>query len=344
MATRRWAWIWAGALVIAALAATGWEIAIRKYGETPIVLDDEDLWAVQLDRALAHPEGIVMLGASRIVYGIDTGIVEQLTGTPTMMLAVPGRYPLATLRELADETEFRGLVVVGIDSRGLLAQYRDMQQRYLSHYRLRWSWARRAHRVLLSFLQPHLLLLRPEYSLVNLVKRRAAGLPPPREEYHVTRASNRSARIHFDGMDVGRIRPRNVANLAQLYDKLHKPEPARFVSDLADMARWVDTIEQRGGRVVFFREPVAGEHLALDEANLPREDYWNAVREAYGLAMIDFRDSARFAGFTLPDNSHVSADQVPRLTHALVDELRDRDLVARSGPVLRARTQPQPKR
>jgi len=303
----------------------------RAHERAPLV-DDEDLWAMQFDRAMAHPEGIAILGASRSVYGLDAAVVEQRTGMPAAMLAVAGHYPLATLRELALHSPFHGLVIVGIDARGLLKTYRDMQQRYVEHHRTRWSTARRVHRAMLSVLQPHLLLLRPEYSLVNLLKRGAAGLPLPRDDYRITRARDRSSRIHFDQMDVERIRARNVANFALLYETSQLPSPDRFVADLAELPRWVRLIESRGGRVVFFREPVAGEHLALDESNLPRERYWNRVAETYRLRMLDFRDSPRFAAFTLPDNSHISADQVPAMTSALVDELRAHGLLSGTVP------------
>ena len=327
MPPARWPSVWFGVLLLAALAVTTWELALRTGGESPLLVDDEDLWAMQLDRALAHPEGIAILGASRTVYGIDAELVEQRTGMPAAMLAVAGHYPLAALRHLALQSEFRGLVIVGIDARGLLKDYRNMQERFVEHHRIRWSPARRIHRTILSVLQPHLLLLRPEYSLVNLVKRWAGGHPLPRDEYRITRTADRSSRIHFDEMETERIRARNVANFARLYQASRIPSPDEFVADLAELPRWVRRIESRGGRVVFFRDPVAGEHLALDESNLPRERYWNRVAEAYGLTMLDFRDSARFAGFTLPDNSHISADQVPAMTSALVDELRARDLL-----------------
>ena len=331
MPTTRRPIVWGSAVLFLALALTAWELALRTGGESPLLVDDEDLWAMQFDRALSHPAGIAILGASRTVHGIDAALFEQRADLPTAMLAVAGHFPLATLRELALETRFRGLVIVGIDSRGLLKGYGEMQERYVRHYRLRWSTARRVHRALLSHLQPHFLFLRPDYSLVNLARRHAAGLPLPRDDYRLTRTRDRSSRIHFDQMDAERIRARNVANFARLYEATQLPSPDQFVADLAELPRWVRRIESRGGRVVFFREPVAGEHLALDESNLPRERYWNRVAQTYGLTMLDFRDSPRFAGFTLPDNSHISADQVPALTAALVDELRSRGLLERSA-------------
>ena len=89
-------------------------------------------------------------------------------------------------------------------------------------------------------------------------RRYAAGLPLPRDDYRLTRTRDRSSRIHFDQMDVERIRARNVANFARLYEGTQLPSPDQFVADLAELPRWVRRIESRGGRVVFFREPVAG--------------------------------------------------------------------------------------
>ena len=49
------------------------------------------------------------------------------------MLAVNGNYPLAALRALAEDRDFAGLVVVGIDARGLARQHWEMQQSWVAH-------------------------------------------------------------------------------------------------------------------------------------------------------------------------------------------------------------------
>ena len=76
-------------------------------------------------------------------------------------------------------------------------------------------------------------------------------------------------------------------------------------------------IQARGGRVVFLREPVADEHLAIDEANYPRARYWDAYARVAPATRIDFRDEPALADFVLPDSSHIDGVDVPRFTAAM---------------------------
>jgi hypothetical protein len=99
------------------------------------------------------------------------------------MLAVNGKYPLATLQALAEDEHFKGLVIVGIDARGMQRKHWDMQQEYLDHYRRRWTLARRIHRLLLTGVQEHLVLARSSFSLVNMVERMIAGRGMPQNEH-----------------------------------------------------------------------------------------------------------------------------------------------------------------
>lgn len=78
---------------------------------------------------------------------------------------------------------------------------------------------------------------------------------------------------------------------------------------------------------MFLREPVAGEHLALDEAHYPRERHWDAYARIAPVVMIDFRDEPAFTSFALPDTSHIDGAEVPRFTAALAELLVRRGLV-----------------
>src|SRR6202171_25685 len=146
----------------------------------PAVQDDMDLWSIQYDRLKLAPDAIALLGASRIAFGVDpTLLSRELGGPPVAMLAVNGRYPMAALRALAEDEHFAGLVIVGIDARGMQRKHWNMQQEYFDHYRRRWTLARRIHRSLLTFVQERLVLARSSFSLVNVVERWISGAAMP---------------------------------------------------------------------------------------------------------------------------------------------------------------------
>ena len=328
---RRWLVSWAIALMLAAAAAAAFEDWLRAHDYWPTIQDDKDLWSMQMDRLDAHGDAVALLGASRIQYAVDPVLVQEFTGRPTMMLAVNGAYPLAALRALAEDPGFHGIAIVGIDSRGLSRRHWDMQRPWFDHYRNRWSLARRIHRMLLTPLQQHLVFIRSPFAVVQIVRRWLAGYGPPINDYVVMRP-DRLGLLDYRRTNVAAIRERRIADLRDYYRDNVPDPPQAWLAALEEVSAWVRTIEARGGRVVFFREPAAGEHLAIDEAHYPRERYWDAYARVAPMVMIDFRDEPAFASIPLPDTSHIDGRDVPRFTSVLLGVLARRGVIAPASP------------
>lgn len=324
---RSWFVAWIAALVACAVLAAGYEWLLRQRGYLITVQDDADLWSMQLDRIRNNDRAVALLGASRVEFGIDPALLSrELGGRPVAMLAVNGRYPLAALRELADDRSFTGLAIVGVDSRGLQRRHWDMQQSYFDHYRHRWTLARRIHRKLLTLLQENLIFVRSAFSATNIVERWIAGEGPPMNDSVVVRA-DRAGFIDYRRPDLPAIRASRIADLVRYYREDRPPDAQTWLDDLASVSTWIERIQQRGGRVVLFREPAADESLALDEANFPRDRYWDAYARRSPATMIDFRDVPEMTTFVLPDTSHIDGADVPRFTTALANLLKSRGLV-----------------
>ena len=328
---RSWLKAWIAALLGCALLAGGYEWLLRSRGYVPTVQDDMDLWSMQYDRLKLSPDAIALLGASRIAFGVDpTLLSRELGGRPIAMLAVNGRYPLAALHALAEDEHFAGLVIVGIDARGMQRKHWNMQQEYFDHYRRRWTLARRIHRSLLTFVQERLVLARSSFSLVNVVERWISGVGMPLNE-HVVVHADRVGLIDYRHPDLAWTRAKRVADL-EAYYRDNPPVPAdAWLSDLATVSGWIQRIDKRGGRVVFFREPASGESLLLDEANFPRSLYWDAYARISPAVLIDFRDVPELTTFALPDTSHIDGTDVPRFTIAFANLLKRRGLVPLSA-------------
>ena len=81
----------------------------------------------------------------------------------------------------------------------------------------------------------------------------------------------------------------------------------------------------RGGKVVFYREPVSGEHIELDEANFPREKYWDKLVAIMPTTMIDFRDYPDL-NIDTPDTSHIDIKDIDRHTRTLVQLLHTKKI------------------
>jgi hypothetical protein len=320
---RSWLKAWCGGVLLCALLAGGYEWLLRERGYTPTVQDDADLWSMQYDRLASFPDAVALLGASRIEFGVDPALLSSALGRPVAMLAVNGAYPLATLRALSDDERYAGLVIVGIDSRGMQRKHWDMQQPELDHYRRRWTLARFVHRGLLTLLQERLVLMRSAFSFVNVGERLLAGDGLPRNEHVLVRA-DRAGFVDYKHPDLAWTHAKRVMDLEAYYRDNPPVAPEAWLADLATVSGWIRRIEARGGRVVFFREPVSGESLQLDEANFPRDRYWDAYARISPAEMIDFRDVPELSAFALPDTSHIDGADVPRLTRALAHALQRR--------------------
>jgi hypothetical protein len=328
---RRWLVAWLLAIAVVLGAAAAFEEHLRHLGYVPTVQDDEDLWALQADRLRGAASPIALLGASRIQFAVDRARVESATGRTTAMLAVNGEYPVAALRWLAHDPSFRGLAIIGVDSRGLDRRHWNMQQAWIDHYEHRWTFARKIHRLLLTPLQEYLVFMRSPFAWVALLRREIAGLPMPFNDYLVMRP-DRVGFLDYERTDVAAIKRQRLIDLADYYRDYPPAPPAQWLADLAQVSEWVRAIQARGGKVVFFREPSAGEHLALDEKNYPRAEYWDAYARVCPAPMIEFRDEPEFRSFVLPDTSHIDGKDIPRFTDALLAVLARHGIIAPTTP------------
>jgi hypothetical protein len=319
---RSWLIAWCGGILLCILIAGGYEGFLRSQGYVPTIQDDADLWSIQYDRVKSSPQAVALLGASRIEFGVDPALLSTELGLPVAMLAVNGKYPLATLRALSEDERYAGLVIVGIDSRGMQRKLWDMQHGELDHYKRRWTLARFIHRTLLTRLQERLVLMRSQFSFVGLGERLLAGGGLPRND-HVLLRADRAGFVDYHHPDLAWTHAKRVIDLENYYRDNPPAAPGTWFADLATVSDWIRRIESRGGRVVFFREPVSGESLQLDETNFPRDRYWDAYARSSPARMIDFRDVSELSAFELPDTSHIDATEVPRLTRALARAIED---------------------
>jgi hypothetical protein len=236
------------------------------------------------------------------------------------MLAVNGHYPLSALRDLAEDENFRGVAIVGIDSRGMDKRVWEMQLRHVQHYHHDWSPSRELHRRLLTHVQQHAIAARPDFSALTLIKRWFDDQGLPYREY-VTFARDRSGGTEYRTNEIAAIRNSRVAELKNYYAQNAPPLPALWLDELREVVRWVEKINARGGKVVIYREPVSGGHLELDEANFPRADYWDRLAAIMPALMIDFRDYPEL-NIDTPDTSHIDIRDIDRHTRALVRLLK----------------------
>lgn len=328
---------WLTWFLAAVLVLAGWiafETYWRSRGYSPTVMDSNELWAQKraaVTRA-SPPTPVALLGASRIQFGVSPDVFgraarELGANVSANMLAVNGHYPMAALRELAEDDAFKGIVIVGVDSRGLQKLHREMQTKWTHYYRSEWTPARDVHRTLLTQIQPYVIAARSDFAWSNLVTRSLNGWGPPSKEY-VTFFPDRSGLTEYSRSQVDLIRDARIRDLRDYYANVPAISSKQWLDDNDAVIEWVKQINSRGGRVVFYREPVSGEHLSLDEARFPRHEFWDALARRMPATMIDFRDHETL-NIATPDTSHIDAKDVERHTRALVRVLAEKRVFAK---------------
>ena len=211
---RRWWPTWLVCILIAAGVVASSEVHWRKAGYVPNVRDSSQLWSMQRDRVYgSRKTPLAILGASRIEFGIDMKLLRQLLPNyEPIMLAQNAHYPLAVLRDLADDTNFRGAVLCDIEPRGLYKMYTDNQQPLVDYFHRQWSPSWRVHRLLLNAWQKHADVANADLSVVAVATRFIAGQPAVRPDYfrfYIDRSGDidykktdvEAAKRHFQGTD-----------------------------------------------------------------------------------------------------------------------------------------------
>ena len=141
------------------------------------------------------------------------------------------------------------------------------------------------------------------------------------ETEYVTFERDRSGGTDYRKSDLPAIRNARVADLRKYYPMYTPPTPDEWLAEMREVVRWVEKINARGGKVVFYREPVSGEHIELDETYFPRTKYWDNLVAIMPATMIDFRDYPEL-NIDTPDTSHIDIKDIDRHTRSLVRVLK----------------------
>lgn len=294
-------------------------------GYTPSIVDSKSLWADQRDKIYSSKKiPLVFIGASRTLFGIDLPYVrEHLSDYDPVMLALNGMYPLATLKDLALDKSFSGVVVVDIDSHGLLAVHNDMQQDYVDYYHSSWSPSWRLHRFFLNKWQESTVLGDPAVSLVAVVKRWLLDQKLPRQP-NFTTAADRNSNLLLSDADGEVLKKVFVNILRKDLEEKFVDDVDEWASNLENLQLWISLIQARGGQVVFYTPPVAGELQQLYDKMYPKERYWNVLMAKLSVKSLQAVEIPGIEEVILPDGSHMNASSKRAysklLMHALLDQ------------------------
>ena len=149
-------------------------------------------------------------------------------------------------------------------------------------------------------------------ALTTLVNDLYQGQLPKPSHRKVLR--DRSTYVDYSKID---LEPLVKARAEEVLSQGMGVPPELLWHDLQFINAMVDRIQDRGGRVIFVRLPTTGFVHAVEEANFPREKYWNMLAATTKASTINFADYRELSGYTCPEGSHLDSKDSPVFTRAL---------------------------
>lgn len=297
------------AAITAALVGL-WEVGIRQAGLRAGDFDDGgSAWAVQRRRVDAEQPRVVIVGDSRILFATNLDRFAALTGTRPIQLALPGTNGRPFLEDLADNSDFRGLVIVGITDSSYFRKGIGFIKDALE--KARWEAPnQRISHLISRELEGHLAFIDADFRLSILIQKLdrgwRTGVEGPYDEIWKLSESGADrdtamwSRIERPGF----LQDQARAAWHGFEGSAIKEEVIALTLEKTKAA--VDKIRARGGDVVFVRPPSAPEIRGNEDKRISREKGWDALLLHAAVKGIHADDQPGAAALRLPEYSHLS--------------------------------------
>jgi hypothetical protein len=299
-----------------------YERFLRSRGYHPSVKDDEYAWAWERGRVSdGNPTTVALVGSSRIMLDFSVQVLaETFPKSRYVQLGINGTTPIATLRDLASDPNFRGIAIVDVSERAFNRAAWHAQQSYVDTYHRRSrEIGAMAERWLATQIQSRLALLSTRGVVILAGLWRNGSWPPPP---YVTTHADRTRYADFSLTDVESKRARRLLAMEGWEDET--PDQPEWLASALELEPVVDAIQARGGKVVYVRMPTCDERWDADERMFPKALFWDQLAARTHAVAIHFKDDADLARFQCPDTSHLAAKDAPAFTRALLRILRAR--------------------
>jgi len=333
------------AIAMSILSLAIWELYWRSQGKVPDINDDKELWAVQRAKLNKMDESdFVLTGSSRVLFDIQLDEWENETGKRPVMLASPGSSPLPVFRDIVENTEFAGTVIVGVTP-GIffsttypLAPPWKRAQSKVDHYHKRTLAQRLNHwsglplEKNLTFVSISEEQWYDDIDLRSILRRIKFGnrtgektKPPFRNFSNVSQDRNvrMTERTANDTTFAN-----SIISVWKFFGE-NAPPPdkastmALFLSDAAKF-------QARGGNLILLRCPSSGGMRATENMFFPRTEYWDELVNQSKAKGYHFEDYDQLKHFECPEWSHLSASDAEKFTRELVKIMISENVIPHS--------------
>lgn len=322
-------------LALVVICLTVCELYLRRHGYDLSYFDDPALWLHKREHVYEPADkATVFIGSSRIKFDLDVELWEKTTGNQAIQLACVGSTPLPILQELANDSLFKGHLVVDV-TEGLFfslaagnAERPTENLKYLKDH----TPAQTASFHINHLLESQFVFLDKENLALSQVLK---SLP----------LEDRPGVFDFKGFpsDFGRVKfnrqeymtdklasdtslSNKVIAIWDGFRKMNKKPPLsghKLDSVLNLVKQSTDKIKARGGQVLFVRTPSSGHFLEAETNGFPREKYWERILTTTQCPGVHFADYPELSRLKCPELSHLSLAGATVFTKEFIRILRD---------------------
>jgi hypothetical protein len=320
------------ALLLTLTFVNAWEAYWRSQGLQLSYNDDEPLWAHHRQRIYqSSPAAPVIIGSSRSKFGIDLATWQGITGGAPTQLALVGTSPRPVLKDLADDPDFKGAVLVDVTEFLFFTPGGSpLEKSALSSLKFYpdWSLAQRASFQVNTVLESNLLFLDEEkLALRFLIDRMGVPnrpgvfvMPPVFPMKFTINDFNRQTFITDDFVadtamqnEVKRVWYNLLTNAPKM-----PMTDSTLTQIIAEVKACVAKIHARGGKVAFVRMPSTGAFRDIERQAFPRKKYWDRLIRETGAPGIHFEDYPWLASYPCIEWSHLAPAEARKFTRDLM--------------------------
>ncbi len=324
--SNNWNKSWIAGVVLALVILLGGEYWLRSVGYFPNVLDNKTLWAHTRQKANENDGKVIaLLGDSRMLYNIDTSALKkQFPGYQVAQLAICAKGPMAALKDLANDSSFKGTVLCAVSCDRMRAANWGDQQNYVDYFHQKNGTAvDNINQKMELYFQSHSAIVRSEKRLLGIVRglKRHHSIGKPHTHTFADRSSavDLSSYAEKDMLSMVLMRQSRAKRAVKI-------TPEEWLKEIMTTEPLVQKIHARGGRVIFLRMPTTKEYLAVEYQQYPKSDYWDKFEAATSAETIHFEDVAAMKTFILPDRSHINMPDRTRFTNVLSVAMKQKNV------------------
>lgn len=330
------------AILMSCVALIIWECYWRTKPEyyTAYLEDDRNLWSEQ--RAKVEDltsEDVILIGASRTGYNINTHIWQETQGIKPIHLSANGKPPGPFLEDIVNNTSFNGTIVMGIVPimvfRSPDSPRNITAKEWVEHYYNR-TYAQKLGFALSKPLQRHLVMLSASEakSYNNLDLKSLINT--------ISFTNDRIENNDFQLVNIGyNDEDRNLFMFPRLtnnpfYQKEITDVWNNFLPYLPDYSedlektvfetidyldKLIKKFKGRGGKLILIRHKAEDEWYVHAQRMMPRDKVWDKFVNIVDCPSYHFEDYDFMSKHTLPEWSHMNAEDAKTYTRDLVNKL-----------------------